>query len=444
MSTTTPVLGLVLYDSTTDQAVTFATFRAVWGGTPTTSNFYKIDTAVGTIQTNITALQNTRGALTTSAVYVSANYYEATVSTISSYITGMTILLNLDTDSNGTVTLNINGLGTKSVMKINSSGTAVNITGGELQSGRYYLFTYDGTRWVWVDATSGDQIYVNGGTAGNVVTLNTDNSLLGTLTQSLLLSQTVNSATAKTSPVNADLVGIVDSGASNVLKSLSLLDLKYYINSFTSVATSGGTTTLTSSSETIIEFTGTSNQTITLPVTSTLKQGKIFVIINNSTGTLTVNSSGSNLVKTVHPFGYLVLTCLLTSGTTAASWFASYVPFWESGSYTPALTNTANISSSSVVAVYYSRLGNKVDVWGHVDVDPTSAGACELRMALPVSSNFTAYYQVAGSAGTYTGSNNATPIWIATNSASDLISFQWYTVTTGNTNISFMLSYFIV
>lgn len=444
MSTTTPTLGLVLYDSTTDQVVTFATFRAVWGGTATTSNFYKIDTAIGTIQTNITALQNTRGAITTSALYISANYYEASVASITSYVTGMTILLKLDTDSNGTVTLNINSLGTKSVMKVNSSGSLVNITGGELQANRYYLFTYDGTQWVWVDANSGDQIYINGGASGNVVTLNTDNSLLGTLTQSLLISSTTNSATSKTTPVNADKIPLVDSGAGDVLKSLSLLDFKYYINSFLSVATAGGTTTLTSSSETIIEFTGTSNQTVTLPVTSTLKQGKTFIIINNSTGTLTVNSSGSNLVKTVSPLGYLVLTCLLTSGTTAASWFSSLAPYSESGQYTPTLTNTTNISTSSVVSTYYSRSGNQVTVWGHLDADPTSTGACELRMTLPITSNFGSYSQAGGSASGFTGANNATPIWVASNQVSDVISFQWVTIATTNTNISFILSYVLI
>lgn len=169
MSTTTPTLGLTLYDSSTDQVVTFATFRAVWGGTATTSNFYKIDTWAGTVNSSISTLQNQRGAITVSASYISANYYEASVASITSYTTGMNILLKLDTDSAGTVTLNISSLGTKSVTKVNSSGTVVNISAGELQAGRYYLFTYDGTQWVWVDANSSDQIYVVSGVSGNFV-----------------------------------------------------------------------------------------------------------------------------------------------------------------------------------------------------------------------------------------------------------------------------------
>jgi len=177
MSTTTPTLGLTLYDSTTDQVVTFATFRAVWGGTASTSNFYKIDTWAGTINSSINTLQNQRGAITVSASYVSANYYEATVSSITAYTTGMNILLKLDTDSAGTVTLNISSLGTKTVTKVNSSGAIVNIASGELQSGRYYLFTYDGTQWVWANANSSDQVYVVSGTSGNFINVASDGSL---------------------------------------------------------------------------------------------------------------------------------------------------------------------------------------------------------------------------------------------------------------------------
>jgi len=220
MSTTTPNLTLTLYDSTTDQVVTFATFRAVWGGTATTSNFYRIDTWAGTVNSSITTLQNQRGAIPVPASYISANYYEATVVSITSYITGMTILLKLDTDSAGTVTLNINALGTKSVTKVNSSGSIVNITGAELQSNRYYMFTYDGTQWVWVNADSADQVY-HGGTSGSVVLVASDGSISDSVTQSSLIKNTVNSSTAKTTISNADKIPLLDSDSSNDLKHIT-------------------------------------------------------------------------------------------------------------------------------------------------------------------------------------------------------------------------------
>lgn len=151
MTTTTPYLGLTLYDSSGDQSATFATFRAVLAGTATTSNFYKIDTAMSGFNTRITSLENNAGAISVPMTYISANYYEASgISGITAYNTGATIIVNLDTTSAGTVTLNINSLGTKSLMKIDSSGSPVNIAGTELKKNVRYLFVYDGTRWLWV------------------------------------------------------------------------------------------------------------------------------------------------------------------------------------------------------------------------------------------------------------------------------------------------------
>lgn len=229
MTTSTPNLGLILYNSTTDQAEYFSNFRATIAGTSLSSNFYKIDTAYGSMQTEIDDIQI--GAYLTLASYISANYYEATVTGISSYTTGMKIILSLDTVSAGTVTLNINSLGIKSVMKINSSGTPVNITGAELMVDKYYFFVYDGTRWIWVDANSADQIYI-AGTSGNVVTVNSDNTLLGTTTQSLLLSQTIYNATAKTTLADADTVGITDSASSNILKKITWANLKDFFKTY--------------------------------------------------------------------------------------------------------------------------------------------------------------------------------------------------------------------
>ena len=231
MSSTTPNLALTLYDSTTDQTVPFATFRAVWGGPATTSNFYKIDTAYGTLSSQISSLQTTRGAIRVAASYISANYYEATgITAITAYTTGMSIILSVDTTTNGTVTLNINGLGTKSVMKVNSSGVATNLTGSDLTKGRYYLFNYDGTRWLWVSANTADQINIVG-TSGNVVTVGSDNTLLGTTTQAGLLADTTHAATSKGTPVDADEMGLSDSAATYGLKKVTFANLKTAIGS---------------------------------------------------------------------------------------------------------------------------------------------------------------------------------------------------------------------
>jgi hypothetical protein len=96
---------------------------------------------------------------------------------------------------------------------------------------------------------------------------------------------------------------------------------------YTTTATAAGTTTLTVSSTHQQFFTGTTTQTIVLPVTSTLVLGLSYSIENNSTGLLTVQSSGANTITTV-PAGVTTLfTCILTSGTSAASWDYDQVGF---------------------------------------------------------------------------------------------------------------------
>lgn len=96
---------------------------------------------------------------------------------------------------------------------------------------------------------------------------------------------------------------------------------------FTSTATAAGTTVLTNASSQYQLFTGVTTQTITLPVTSTLTTGWTFHIVNNSTGSLTVNSSGGNLVCTVIAGMTAMVTCIGTALTTAADWEFGFTDF---------------------------------------------------------------------------------------------------------------------
>jgi len=96
---------------------------------------------------------------------------------------------------------------------------------------------------------------------------------------------------------------------------------------YTSTATAAGTTVLTNASSQYQLFTGVTTETITLPVTSTLGTGWSFHIVNNSTGSLTVNSSGGNLVVTVIAGLSAMVTCIGTTLTTAADWEAGLTDF---------------------------------------------------------------------------------------------------------------------
>lgn len=96
-----------------------------------------------------------------------------------------------------------------------------------------------------------------------------------------------------------------------------------HVNAYATTATAAGTTTLTVASAYYQFFTGATTQTVTLPVASTLPNtGFNFRIVNNSAGTVTVNSSGGNTVATLLTTQTATIVCILTSGTSAASWYA--------------------------------------------------------------------------------------------------------------------------
>jgi hypothetical protein len=100
---------------------------------------------------------------------------------------------------------------------------------------------------------------------------------------------------------------------------------------YTTTATAAGTTTLTSASKNQQYFTGTTTQTVVLPVTSTLALGLSYLIVNDSTGVVTVQSSGANTITLIPANTTVKCTCILITGTTAASW--SFV--FEGGSNIP-------------------------------------------------------------------------------------------------------------
>jgi hypothetical protein len=110
-------------------------------------------------------------------------------------------------------------------------------------------------------------------------------------------------------------------------KTISLPQIDNIRLGLTSTATSGGTTTLTNASNHHQIFTGSANQTIVMPVASTMTVGTGYIIQNNSSGTLEVFSSGNNIIATVRPETTVKATLIVASGTDASSWDAEIIGF---------------------------------------------------------------------------------------------------------------------
>lgn len=133
-----------------------------------------------------------------------------------------------------------------------------------------------------------------------------------------------------------------------------------FVSGFATQATAAGTTTLTVASKRKQAFTGSTTQTITLPVVSTLPQvGFSFDILNDSSGALTINSSGGNLVQTMAGGTRATFTAVLLTGTSAASWGVTYVggfqPLDSDLTAIAGLTATSNNILQSSSSAWASR-----------------------------------------------------------------------------------------
>ena len=115
---------------------------------------------------------------------------------------------------------------------------------------------------------------------------------------------------------------------------------------YSTTATGAGTTTLTKTSNRVQYFTGATTQTVVLPVVTTLALGHRWRIVNKSTGIVTVQSSGANTVYAVPAGSTVDFTCILITGTTAASW--DYAELAAAAASTAAINKILTASFSAV------------------------------------------------------------------------------------------------
>lgn len=172
----TPNYNLTTYSSS-DTDVRFLDFRVAIAGSQTTSNFYKIDTALKQHTDAIASLEASPSAFTVNAVYSTDNFYTASVANYPGYKTNQLIALSLDRNNVGTVTININGSTTKSVMKYNTSGLLVNAADNDFVKNNPVLCIYDGTQFIMLGSSSATNIRIDGA-ANHVVMISGQNTLV--------------------------------------------------------------------------------------------------------------------------------------------------------------------------------------------------------------------------------------------------------------------------
>lgn len=186
-----------------------------------------------------------------------------------------------------------------------TSAQTVKLPTTGVKAGMPYTIVNNSTGVVFVQASNGSAIFSQFGGGVWVYTAKVDTASAPTDWQ--ITSGKLNAASSGNTIMQRDSDGTVF--ANN------------FIPDTQSTATAAGTTTLGVSSPQIQVFTGTTTQTVKLP-TSFVTAGQQYTIINNSTGTVTVQSSGANTITTVATITSKLFVAQKDSPTAAADWRA--------------------------------------------------------------------------------------------------------------------------
>jgi hypothetical protein len=146
-------------------------------------------------------------------------------------------------------------------------------------------------------------------------------------------------AVSLVSAATASTVMIRDANANVRLASL--------IESFQTVTSAAGTTTLAVGGAKYTQITGTTTQIVKMADATTLVVGQQFVVHNTSTGVVTANDNGSTLIQSMAAGSFATFTCT-GIGSAAGTWDVQYTSAGGSGSVTSVSVVSANGFTGSV------------------------------------------------------------------------------------------------
>lgn len=114
-----------------------------------------------------------------------------------------------------------------------------------------------------------------------------------------------------------------------------------------------------------------------------------------------------------------------------------------SGTYTPSLTNSANITSSAALQCQYMQVGSVVTVSGGVTLTPTLlATLTTIGISLPVASNIGAAQNLGGAANSANVASASAAVF--GDAANDRATMQMVSVGTGSETFYFSFTYLVI
>ena len=264
---------------------------------------------------------------------------------------------------------------------------------------------YNGTYTVTAVSTTQVQFastyttsYVSGGTVTGlfgsatyipVITVNAKGLITAISNQAISTTLSLAAGGGTTGSVNLLSGTFTVSGGAGIATSVSGSTITISstgAGGYTTTITSASTYTLTATSTPAQYFTGSTTQTVALPSTSGLSLGQEFILTNNSTANLSVQTSSTAAVLTQIPGTTVSYTVISTSGNTAAAWNYEYTGFANvTGTGNAVLANAPTITGhptiEGVTSTGATGTGNLVfsaapTITGHPTIEGvTSTGA---------------------------------------------------------------------
>lgn len=165
-------------------------------------------------------------------------------------------------------------------------------------------------------------------------------------------NKTINLANNTLTGTTAQFNTALSDGDFAVLDANSNFTVNNVLEGFTTTATAAGTTTLTVTSTPIQVFTGSTTQTLKLPTTSVPAGGR-YLVINQSTGAVTVQSSSSNTVVVLAAGTSGLFTAVVATPTTAANWDARYWGTIVTSAKSLSVSNTLTLAGTDGTTITF-------------------------------------------------------------------------------------------
>jgi len=138
-----------------------------------------------------------------------------------------------------------------------------------------------------------------------------------------------------------------------------------------------------------------------------------------------------------------IVAAYIAADAVVAANAAAAISTFTAGTYTPTLTNVANLDATTAQICTWLRVGASVMVSGQLSADPTTtATATKIGISLPVASNFGTAFHCGGSGSAPAISGQSVAIYAdATN---DRAQMEWKCVDTTNQPICFSFLYQVI